>query len=119
LEVNGSQFTLVGREARCAGAVLWPPDARLSTGESQGRPQLRVEIDAPVVETVTVFCPRRTGQSLPRFECERVAPGSFRITCTTGSEESTLELSAATQGPLREPFPVASRVLGRRERPTP
>jgi hypothetical protein len=106
LEIDGQRFTLAGRSATCAGEVLLPPDARLSAADSHGRPQLRVTVDGTVVETVTVFCPRRPGEPVPRFTCERLGPGAFRIQCAAGGHESTLELAAATRGPLREPLPV-------------
>jgi hypothetical protein len=62
---------LRGQAAQCDGHVLWPAAARLSVGDSHGRPQLRVAVHAPVAEAVTVFCPRRPGDAAPSFTCER------------------------------------------------
>ena len=63
-----------------------------------------------IVEAVTVFCPRRPGETAPTFACERLAPGAFRIVCAVDDDASTLELSAATEGPLRSPQPVRLNV---------
>ena len=94
-------FTIRGGRSRCDGQVLWPPDGRLEVGDDHGRAQLRVEVLGKVTEAVTVFCPRREGEVAPVFSCERVEEGTFRITCERDGARSTLELSAATDGPLR------------------
>jgi hypothetical protein len=113
IECDGSRFTIHGQSADCHGEVLWPADARLTLGDSHGRPQLRAAVEAPVSEVVTVFCPRRRGEALPRFSCDREAEGSFRITCEAGGETFHLSVSAATRGPLREPLPVRVEVSTR------
>lgn len=106
IDCAGTRFTIRGQRHVCDGEVLWPADAQLTVGDSYGRPQLRVAVEAPVSEIVTVFCPRRDGDERPRFACEREGEGRFRITCASGGESATLLLSAATQGPLREPHAV-------------
>jgi hypothetical protein len=106
------RFVLRGQAAQCDGHVLWPAAARLSVGDSHGRPQLRVAVHAPVAEAVTVFCPRRPGDAAPSFTCERIAPATFRITCALGGQTSTLDLSAATEGPLHDPLPTQFTTFG-------
>jgi len=105
--LDTGRFTLTGGIVSCAGQVLWPPDAQLTTAVDHGRPQLRVSVHAPIAEAVTIFCPRSPGEAVPTFTCERVAPGSFRITCAAaGAQTSTLVLSATTKGPLHTPQAV-------------
>ena len=106
---DATRFTIGGAANRCAGRVLWPPDARCAAGDDHGRPQLRLDLTAPLVECVTVFCPRRPDEPDPDFTCERLGPGRFRIRCATAGGAASLELSATTDGPLRAPLPVRLR----------
>jgi len=110
VDPEARRFLLRGRKHRCAGAVLWPPDAELSVGEDHGRPQLRVRTTARVAEMVTVFCPLPAGADAPRFAAERIGPGAFRIACSVGGATSTLEAAAAVRGPLGAPLPVKAIV---------
>jgi hypothetical protein len=107
---DATRLTIYGARNLCLAQVLWPPDARCAAGADHARPQLRLDLTAPVVETVTVFCPRRPEDPSPAFTCERRGPGAFRIRCAIAGDESTLELSAATAGPLRRPQPVHLKV---------
>jgi hypothetical protein len=100
---DARSFTVHGRQNRCHGQVLWPTGAPLTLSEDHGRPQLRLDLRAAVTEALTVFCPWHEGDSHPSFTCERLEEATFRITCERGGERSTLELSAATDGPARGP----------------
>jgi hypothetical protein len=96
-------FTIRGEREACEGVVLWPPEAELTLEEDHRRARVRIEVRGVVTEAVTLFCPRRAGEVMPELSCERLSEGTFRITCERDGARSTLELSAATDGPLRTP----------------
>jgi hypothetical protein len=100
---DARRFTIGGRTHLCTGEVLWPLAAEVTLGEDHGRPQARLDVRGTVTEVVTVFCPRRTGEAVPTFTCERVGEGAFRVTCAVDGKSTTLTLSAVTEGPLRQP----------------
>ncbi|HET7769874.1 MAG TPA: hypothetical protein VFN74_13940, partial [Chloroflexota bacterium] len=100
---DGGRFTIRGKREVCEGVALWPPEAAMALEEDHGRARVRVDVRGAVTEAVTVFCPRREGEGMPAFSCERLFEGTFRITCERDGARSTLELSAATDGPLRIP----------------
>ncbi|MGO8702431.1 MAG: hypothetical protein ACLQVA_01335 [Candidatus Brocadiia bacterium] len=104
---SGARFVIHGAKNLCAAEVLWPraPAPQLALGESGGRPQVRLSLTAPAVETLTVFCPRRAGEPTPRFSCRRDGDAAFSVTCDLGGRASVLRVSAAG-GPLRAPGPV-------------
>ena len=104
------RFTLIGQTSSCAGQILWPPEAQLTAAEDHDRPQLRVEVQGPIAESLAVFCPQRAGEADPTFACERLDAGTFQVTCIAGGATSTLVLSTAVDGPLRTPRPVSLTV---------
>ena len=106
IEPTAGGFLIHGRSSHCVGRVLYPGDAKLEPGAHRGLPHMRVSARGPVVETVTVFCPLGPGEQAPDFRCERTGPGSFTITCARDGSRSTLQASAATRGPLRQPHAV-------------
>ena len=104
----GARFAIHGAENFCAAEALWPraPAPQLALGAGGGRPQVRLSLTAPVVETLTVFCPRRAGEPTPHFSCRRNGDAAFSVTCDLGGRASVLRVSAAADGPLHEPKPV-------------
>jgi hypothetical protein len=104
----GGRFVIHGAENICAAEVLWPraPAPQLALGESRGRPQVRLSLTAPAVETLTVFSPRRAGEPAARFSCRRDGDAAFSVTCDLGGRASVLRLSAAAGGPPGAPGPV-------------
>ena len=103
---TGGRFTIRGEREACEGMVLWPPEAETALKEDHGRAQVRLDMRCTVTEVVTVFCPLREREVMPAFSCERLSEGTFRITCERDGARSILELSAATDGPLRQPRPT-------------
>ena len=104
---EGAHFTIRGQRSRCVGQILWPAEPQLTLAEDHRRPQLRLDVHGTVAEALAVFCPLGEGDALPTFSCERPSEGTFRITCERDGERSTLELSAAIDGPLRKPRPTS------------
>jgi hypothetical protein len=98
VELEGRRFVIHGRESRCDAEALYPPDAQVSLADSYTRPQVRVISDGKVVETVTVFCPRRAGEKSPSFTAEREGEGRFKITCELDGKRSTLRCGAVVEG---------------------
>ncbi len=105
-EMDGRRFTIQGQSNNCLGEILWPPDAQVTLADSYGRPQVRVTVEQPVAEMLAVFCPRRPGDEIPRFSCEREAEGRFVLTCECGGKTSRLHINALLTEPLRRPVPV-------------
>ena len=105
---GGGRFAIHGAENFCAAEVLWPraPAPELARVESRGRPQVRLSLTAPAVETLAVFCPRRAGEPTPRFSCRRDGDAAFSVTCDLGGRASVLRASAALEAPLGTPRPV-------------
>jgi len=104
----GARFVIHGAENICVAEVLWPraPAPELALGDNRGRPQVRLSLTAPAVETLTVFCPRRAGEPTPRFSCRRDGDAAFSVTCDLGGRASVLRLSATAGGPVEAPRAV-------------
>ena len=102
VEMSGRRFVIQGRRNRCDAEVLYPPDAQMSLGDSYTRPQVRVISDGKVVETVTIFCPRRAGEKSPAFTAEREGEGRFKITCELEGKRSVLRCGAVVEGVERK-----------------
>ena len=103
---TGGRYTIRGAREACEGVVLWPPAVEAMLGEDHGRAQVRLDVRGTVTEVVTVLCPLREREAMPAFSCERLSEGTFRIRCERDGARSILELSAATDGPLRQVRPT-------------
>ena len=104
-EVENRGAVIRGRDSDCQVSVLWPLDAKISVGESFGRPQLKVSVEERVVEIVTLLCPFRRGETPPSLSCVREAEGQFLVACEENGQTARLRLTAITSGPLRKPVP--------------
>lgn len=102
VELNGRRFVIHGAKSRCDAEVLYPLDAQMSLADSYTRPEVRVISDGKVVETVTIFCPRRSGEKSPKFTAEREGEGRFKITCELDGKRSVLRCAAVVEGVERK-----------------
>jgi len=109
IELTKTGFLIKGQHHHCTAHVFCEARPEFTLKDNV-LAQVLVTAREPVVETVTVFCPRRQGEPGPGFACRRTGPGAFEITCKHHGATSVLHAAAAVRGPLYQPLPVELRV---------
>ncbi len=103
IEAAGGDFVIAGQHHDCHGRVLWSSAPFTSEVASFAMaPQLRVRVEAPRLEMVTVHCPVPRGQAVPQFTCQRDASGDFVVTMRDGRHQCVVTAGTRVIGPMKQ-----------------